>query len=278
MKAFTLEGIAQDDGAPTAMQAIRGLLSIIDRLRGEGGCPWDRKQTLKSLKPYLLEECYELLEAIDNADPAAHMDELGDVLLQVLLQARIRAEADTFDIGAVAAHLSAKLIRRHPHVFGDATADTPEAVVQRWAEIKQQEREGLNIPAPATLDGLPRQLPSLHRAQRIQERAARVGFDWDRIDDVLGKVDEELEEVRGALRSGGMEAVEEELGDLLFAAVNLCRCKGIDAEDALRLATTKFTERFHAVERRILASGRRMEDCTLAEMDREWDRVKQEGH
>jgi MazG family protein len=258
-------------------EAMNRLLAVIARLRGEGGCPWDRKQTLDSLKPYLVEECYELLEAIDGGDPAAHRDELGDVLLQVLLQSRIRAEEGEFDFEAVAAHLTEKLIRRHPHVFGDSVADTPEEVVLRWAEIKRQERGGVDAPPQATLDGIPRQLPALHRAQRIQERAARVGFDWSRIDDVLDKVEEELGEVREALASGSAEAVEDELGDLLFATVNLCRFRGIHAEEALRWAIGKFTGRFHEVERRILGSGRRLEDCTLDEMDREWDLVKAEG-
>lgn len=258
------------------VDAMTELLAVIARLRGEDGCPWDRKQTLESLKPYLIEECYELLEAIDQGNPAAHCDELGDVLLQVVLQAQIRSEEGAFNFEAVAAHLTKKMIRRHPHVFGDATADTPDEVLRHWAEIKRQERGGLDAAPAATLDGIPQQLPALHRAQRIQERAARVGFDWSRIDDVLNKVEEELSEVCEALASGSAEAVEEELGDLLFATVNLCRFRKINAEEALRSATRKFAGRFYDVERRILASGRRMEDCTLEEMDREWDLVKAE--
>jgi len=270
------EGVVVETGGKTDGKSVRGLLAVIARLRGDNGCPWDRKQTLESLKPYLIEECYELLEAIDGGDPDAHRDELGDVLLQVVLQAQIRDEEGIFDFEDVAAHLSEKLIRRHPHVFGDASADTPEEVVRRWAEIKRKERGIKGAPPSATLDGIPRQLPALHRAQRIQERAARTGFDWSRIDDVLDKVEEELGEVREALASGSPAAVEEELGDLLFATVNLCRFRGIHAEEALRGAIGKFTVRFHEVERRILASGRQLEQCTLEEMDREWDAVKLE--
>lgn len=256
--------------------AIQRVVDVVAHLRGQDGCPWDRKQTLDSLKPFLMEECCELLEAIEQGDVAAHRDELGDVLLQVLLQARIREEQGDFDFEAVAAHLADKLIRRHPHVFGDAKADTPEEVVQHWARVKQEERGGAEAPPRATLDGIPLQLPALHRAQRIQDRAGRKGFDWDRIDDVIDKVEEELEEVREALKADDADAVEAELGDLLFSTVNLCRFRGVHAEGALRRAITKFTGRFHAVERRLLAAGRRLEDCTLAEMDREWDRVKEE--
>jgi len=255
--------------------AITRVMDVVARLRGENGCPWDRKQTLDSLKPYLMEECCELIEAIEQGDPAAHCDELGDVLLQVLLQSQIRAESGAFDFEAVADHLADKLIRRHPHVFGDARADTPDEVVRHWARIKQEERGGADAPPRATLDGIPLQLPALHRAQRIQERAGCKGFDWSRIDDVIDKVEEELEEVREALAGGDPEAVEEELGDLLFATVNLCRFRGVHAEEALRRAITKFTDRFHEVERRLLAAGRRLEDCSLDEMDREWNRVKE---
>lgn len=253
---------------------IARLLAVVSRLRGEGGCPWDREQTLNSLKPYLMEECCELLEAIDQEDAAAHRDELGDVLLQVVLQAQIRAEQGDFDFAAVADHLTRKLIRRHPHVFGDVVAETPEAVVRNWAAIKQQERQG-NTPVQ-TLDGIPVTLPALHRAQRIQERAARKGFDWSAIEDVLKKVEEELGEVQDALASGRPEAIEEELGDLLFATVNLCRFRAVHAEQALQQATRKFANRFHRVEERLLAAGRRMEECSLEEMDQEWELVKTE--
>ncbi len=256
------------------VNGITRVMDVVARLRGEDGCPWDRQQTLDSLKPCLMEECCELLEAIEQGDVAAHRDELGDVLLQVVMQARIREEQGDFDFEAVAGHLADKLIRRHPHVFGDAKADTTAEVMQHWARIKQEERGGADAPPRATLDGIPLQLPALHRAQRIQERAGKKGFDWDRIDDVIDKVEEELEEVREALKADDADAVEGELGDLLFATVNLCRFRGVHAEGALRRAIAKFTSRFHAVERRLLAAGRRLEDCTLAEMDREWDRVK----
>lgn len=263
------------DDAQEQDNAIARVVGVVARLRGEDGCPWDRKQTLDSLKPFLMEECCELLEAIEQGDAAAHRDELGDVLLQVLLQARIREEQGDFDFAAVADHLADKLIRRHPHVFGNARAETPEEVMLHWARIKQQERGGPDAAPQATLDGVPVQLPALHRAQRIQDRAGRKGFDWDHLDDVIEKVEEELDEVREAIEAGDPDAVEDELGDLLFATVNLCRFRGVHAEDALRRSIAKFTTRFHAVERRLLAAGRRLEDCGLAEMDREWNRVKE---
>jgi tetrapyrrole methylase family protein/MazG family protein len=255
-------------------RAILRVLDVVATLRGKEGCPWDRKQTLESLRPYLLEECAELLDAIENGDVAAHRDELGDVLLQVLLQSRIREEKEDFDFEDVAEHLAQKLIRRHPHVFGDAEANTPDEVVKHWERIKQQERGKQST--RLTLDGIPLQLPALHRAQRMQDRAGRKGFDWDCVDDVVAKVQEELNEVCEAMAMGDADAVEAELGDLLFAAVNLCRFHTVDAEGALRRATNKFATRFHAVERRLRESGRRFEDCSLSEMDQEWERVKAE--
>ena len=256
-------------------RGVLRLLSVVSRLRSEdGGCPWDRKQTLQSLKPYLVEECYELIDAIDGGDVDEHMDELGDVLLQVALQSQIRCEEGAFSFDDVAGRLAEKLIRRHPHVFGDVKADTPEDVVRNWDAIKVKERAA---DAPKSIvDGIPRHLPSLQRAQRVQSRAARVGFDWDDVEDVINKVEEELEESRDALASGDQVHLKEELGDLLFATVNLSRFQGIDAEDALAAAVQKFTTRFKSVEQRIENSGRVMQECTLEELDAAWNQVKQE--
>jgi len=256
--------------------AIVRAMDVVAKLRGDEGCPWDRKQTLASLKPYLVEECSELLDAIENGDVESHRDELGDVLLQVLLQSRIREEQGEFDFDAVASHLAAKLIRRHSHVFGDARAETADDVVKHWDRAKQQERASAGEAPRLTLDGMPLQLPALHRAQCIQQRAGRKGFDGDRIDDVVGKVEEELAEVCEAMAANDPDAVEVELGDLLFATVNLCRFRGVHAEGALRRAIRKFTMRFHAVDTRLLAAGKTLEACSLSEMDQEWNRVKSE--
>ncbi len=253
--------------------AVARLLAVIARLRGEDGCPWDRAQTLDSLKPFLVEECYELIDAMERGDHDAHRDELGDVLLQVLLQSQIRAEEGAFDFEAVAKHLTEKLTRRHPHVFGDAEAATPEAVAKRWDQIKRAERD-TEAPRAPMLDAVPRYLPALHRAQRVQDQAARTGFDWRQAADVLEKVDEELMEVREAMKTGMPDRVEDELGDLLFATVNLCRHEGVHAEEALGRAIRKFNGRFHEMERRILASGRMLETCSPEQLDTVWNQVK----
>ena len=257
---------------PVASAAMSDVLGVIAALRGEGGCPWDRKQTLESLKPFLVEECCELLDALDHDSVAGHRDELGDVLLQILLQARIREEEGGFSFEDVAAHLRDKLIRRHPHVFGTAEAETPEDVVRNWNQIKQEERA--DAPARRTLEGLPSELPALLRAQRIQTRAARHGFDWDETAPVLDKIAEEVEEVREAIESGHVGNMEEELGDLLFAVVNLCRFQQVDAEGALRRACAKFARRFHAVEDRLAPARINMSDCDLHRLDQEWEAVK----
>lgn len=251
---------------------IERLLNVVEKLRGKNGCPWDRKQTLDSLRQYLVEECYELVDAIDDGNVDQHLDELGDVLLQVVLQSEIRKEEKAFIFDDVANHLCEKLIRRHPHVFGDVIANTPEEVVRNWAVIKAKEKNGKEN--KSILEGIPRQLPSLQRACKVQERASRVGFDWDNVDDVIDKVEEELAEVRGALQSGDADHFKEELGDLLFATVNLSRFKKVDPNSALDAATKKFAARFKEVEKRIKDSGRSMGDCSLEELDVEWDAVK----
>ena len=266
------KGLTGEDAI--ACPAMEELLGVIARLRGEGGCPWDRKQTLESLRPFLVEESCELLDAIESCDPVAHRDEMGDVLLQVLLQARIREEEGQFDFDGVAGHLRDKLVRRHPHVFGDAEAVTPEDVVRNWNAIKVQERgEGART---KRLDDLPGVLPALMRAQRVQERAARQGFDWSCVEQVLDKVEEEIGEVREALSDGDGARIEDELGDLLFALVNVCRVRKLDAESVLRKATSKFVRRFHEMEALLQADSRTIPGCEPGDLDRVWEAVKRE--
>lgn len=248
---------------------MRRLLKVVARLRGPKGCPWDRKQTLRSLRPGLLEETYELLEALDRRDPRRHAEELGDLLLQIVLHAQIRAEQGRFTFDQVARRVAEKLVRRHPHVFGRARVKGVRGVLQQWERLKAGEGRGRT----SVLDGLPPTLPALLRAQRVQIRAGRVGFDWKCLREVEAKVQEELAEWRRARRRRPSRAAEE-LGDLLFAVVNLCRWSGVSAEDALRQATAKFERRFREVERRLQAAGRSPATCTARELDALWTSVK----
>jgi tetrapyrrole methylase family protein / MazG family protein len=256
---------------PADPDALRRLLEIVAKLRGEGGCPWDREQTVESLKPYLIEEAYEVIDAIESGDPARHREELGDLLLQIALHAQLRKERGEFAFDDVARAISEKLVRRHPHVFGDVKVSGSGEVLKNWEAIKAGEKEG---GLRSALEGVPRHLPALQRAQRIQGRAARVGFDWPDAQGVLEKIQEELGETREALASGDERKIRDEMGDLLFALVNFCRFQRINAEEALEGAIRKFTARFQAVERKFEKDGRRLTDCTLAELDAEWEAVK----
>ena len=249
------------------------LLEIMRRLRAEGGCPWDREQTLQSLKQYLVEECYEVLDAIDSGDPRKHEEELGDLLLQVVFQAQIRAEAGAFTFHDVANRIAEKLIRRHPHVFGDVQVTGTGEVLANWDAIKAQEHAA---PRSSVVGGVPRHLPALMKAHQVQSRAARVGFDWSQVHDVVAKIDEELAEVKEALATGDQAHVAEEIGDLLFAVVNLSRFRKLHAEELLADTVDKFARRFQEVERRAQAAGRNLTDCTLTEMDAFWDAAKME--
>lgn len=264
-------GSAGRSGRTGGVTPIKRLLGIIARLRGEGGCPWDREQTLETLKQYLIEETYEVIDAIDSGDPAKHREELGDVLLQVVLHAQIRNERAEFDFDDIVNTLSDKIIRRHPHVFGDVKVKNSGQVLKNWEVIKAEERRGEK---KSLFDGVPRHLPALQKAQRIQSRASRVGFDWVKINDVMAKIDEELRETRQAIRTGDQARIKDEIGDLLFAVVNLSRFRKIGAEEALEGTIKKFTGRFHEVEKLVHASGRTMSGCTLAELDAYWNSVK----
>jgi MazG family protein len=262
------------------------LIDIMRVLRAPDGCPWDREQTHASLRPFILEETYEVLEAIDSGDPGELREELGDFLFEAVFLARLSEEAGDFSIGDAIDAVCAKLIRRHPHVFDrpagdDGTRPTSAEVVEKWETIKAREREATGRPASAppktTLSGIPKTLPALLRAFEVSARAAAVGFDWARPDDVVAKIEEEVREVRIEVESGALgsaERAEEEVGDLLFAIANLSRKLGIEPESALRRANDKFTTRFETLERALVSAGRTLDDVSLEEMEREWDRVK----
>ncbi len=244
------------------------LVQIMARLRAEDGCPWDREQTHDSLRQYLLEETYEVLEAIEEGNPNELCIELGDLLLQVVFHAQISSEEGTFDIGDVVDSITEKLIRRHPHVFGDVQIRTAEEQTQHWERLKQSEGK------ESAVQGVPRELPALQRAHRVQQKAAAVGFDWEAIEPVWEKVLEEFGELQAEWQAQDRGRIEEEFGDLLFALVNLGRFLSVNAEDALRATTDKFLRRFQEVEARIKAQGRRLQDCSLDELDAVWEDIK----
>ncbi len=245
-----------------------GVLQLLERLRGPDGCPWDRKQTHQSMTEMLLEECYELIEAIEKNDIDEMIGELGDVLFHVAFQARIAEEAREFTHGQVFEALISKLVRRHPHVFGDVQADGAEQVIANWDAIKVDEKAGSN---DSILDGLPRNMPSLAYAQSVQGRAARAGFDWDDISGALAKVVEELGEI-GEAQSDGEK--EHELGDLLFSIVNASRWMGIDAEASLRHANGRFYSRFTTMERFSRERGLSFAELPLDEKEALWEEAK----
>jgi nucleoside triphosphate diphosphatase len=271
------------------------LVELMAALRAPDGCPWDRKQTHESLKPYLLEETYEVLEILDRQDRTKLPEELGDVLLQVLFHSQIASEAGSFTIEDVLEQLADKLIRRHPHVFNNGSSDAiptnADQVVMRWEDIKRTERQNSGRP-DSVLDGVPQTLPALLRAYQIQARAARVGFDWTHdtkgFDQVLRKIEEEIQELRAAIRfpasnqagpddmasTKRQAQIVAEFGDVVFSLVNLARFIKVNPEDALRQAVNRFIERFQFIEARATESGRAVGDLSFAEMDRLWEEAK----
>ena len=270
--------------AETAGTSFDRLVEIMRTLRAPGGCPWDREQTLASLRPFVLEETYEVLEAIDAGDAAGLCEELGDFLFEAVFLAQITDERGEFSIADAIDGVCDKLVRRHPHVFERATTaglDTSEQVLEQWEVLKAKERAAAGREhkkkVKTTLSGVPKTLPSLLRAYEISERAARVGFDWAKTDDVLDKIEEEVREVHAEIESGATADIaraEEEMGDLLFAIANLSRKLGIEPEAALRRANEKFTTRFDAVERAFVERGQPLSGASLEEMEAEWERVK----
>ncbi|MGI8956400.1 MAG: nucleoside triphosphate pyrophosphohydrolase [Chthoniobacterales bacterium] len=256
-----------------AQSNFRRLCEIVAQLRAPGGCPWDREQTHDSLVPGLLEEAYEVADAIRSKDDANLREELGDLLLQVVMHSEIAAETRRFNIDDVAWEIGEKLIRRHPHVFGESEARDTGAVLKQWDAIKRAEKKSEEA---GYFAGLTRALPALMLAQKAQTKAARVHFDWSNLKDVIAKVDEELGEVKEAIASGDEKAIADELGDLLFAVVNLVRKRQLDAETVLAAATEKFIARFHALESELEKQGRHLGEVDLAAMDEIWNRLKAE--
>jgi len=246
------------------------------QLRAPNGCPWDREQTFDSIKPYTLEETYEVLDAIDRRDFPGLCEELGDFLLQAVFHAQMASEQGLFTIADSLDAINEKLVRRHPHIFGDSIAETAADVKHRWDEIKKQEKASKGIEEHSILDGVLRSTPALIEAQEISKRAAKVGFDWPDTTQVAGKIREELDELTEAHQSGGAAHIEEEFGDLLFSAVNLARFLHIDAEQALRKANAKFRRRFAHVERALAAEGKQLQNSTLDEMEAKWIEAKQQ--
>jgi MazG family protein len=255
-------------------RTVRRLVDIMARLRGPGGCPWDREQSHSTLRPYLIEEAYEVLEAIDAGDPHALREELGDLLLQVVFHAQIASERGEFGLAEVCAAVADKLERRHPHVFAEVTVRDSAEVLRNWARIKTSERERDGRES-GVLAGVPSSLPALLYAHRIGEKAARVGFDWSTTADVLAKVREELGELEHAVAAGDAVAAGEELGDVLFALASVGRHLGRDAEQALRGALSRFVSRFRAMEHANAASGVPLHDRSPEELERLWNAAKQ---
>jgi len=242
----------------------------MERLRGEKGCPWDKEQTRESLKPYIVEEVYELLDAIEENDPEKIKEELGDLLFQIVFQSQIARENKEFDMSDIIDMIAKKMVSRHPHVFGNTTCSTSDEVVAQW-EV-QKKREGKL--RESILEGVPETLPSLLRAHRLQKRAAGVGFDWERADDVFKKLDEELKEFKEALGTKNKDMIEDELGDIFFMLVNISRFIGVNPEDAHRKTISKFIHRFRYIEMKAAEQSRTLSDMTLDEMDKLWDEAK----
>jgi tetrapyrrole methylase family protein/MazG family protein len=255
-------------GEGTSFEAFQ---EIVAHLRAPDGCPWDREQTHESLRTHLLEESYEALEAIDAGDVEGMQEEFGDLLLQIVLHAQIASEEGEFTINNLIKSIHDKIVRRHPHVFGDMALDGVKGVLQNWEKLKEAERKDNGKKERGLLDGVPKSLPALTQAQEYQDRAARVGFDWPMVDGVLEKIVEEVQEIKAATND---QELAEEIGDLFFVLVNLARWKKMDAESTLRETNMKFKKRFAFVEQSAKGQGRELSSMTLEEMDALWDDAK----
>ena len=252
------------------MMKFDELVDIVSKLRGPGGCPWDREQTRESLKPFLVEEFYELIDAIDENDNAGIKEEMGDLLFQIVLQSQLFSEEGKFNVNEVVDGIARKMVKRHPHVFGDKVLETLDEVEVWWEEHKRKEGKGYD----SAIGGVPRSLPALLRAQKIQLKATKVGFDWERIDDAFCKIEEEIKEFREAVERNDRDEIEDELGDLFFVLVRIANFVEVNPEDALRRTIRKFISRFSYVENEASKQGRELSEMTLAEMDALWNEAK----
>ena len=251
---------------------FKKLTEIVDILMGKNGCPWDKVQTRESLKPYLVEETYETLEALDGNNPEEIKEELGDLLYQILFHAKISENKNEFNIADVIESISNKMVHRHPHVFKEKNLETPDQVVTQWEEIKTKEKS--KIGRKSVLDGIPSYLPSLQRSQKLQKKAAKQGFDWDEINSVLDKLDEEVAEFKNAVQSGKKKDMKEELGDILFVLVYIAKFNKIDAEEALRSTNNKFIKRFQHIEAEVAKRGKTLKETPLEELEQYWQDAK----
>ena len=253
------------------------LVKVMKKLRSPEGCPWDRAQTHKSLMPFIMDECGELLDAIEAEDDANFREELGDVLMHIVLHSVMAEERGAFTFDEVVEGITAKMISRHPHVFGQEQVDSASEVVDLWEKVKAKEKNHAQKPGGSKLDGVANHCPALLQAEKIQKKAAKTGFDWTEQHQILDKIGEEYQELREAMESGSEERIDEELGDLLFAAANLSRFRKRDsAELLLARATTKFRRRFRQMEMTLAAAGKKIEECTPAEMNALWEQAKSE--
>lgn len=251
---------------------VNDLIDIVEILRSPGGCPWDIEQDHKSIRRDFLEETYEVIEAINKEDRDGLLEELGDVLLQVVFHTQIEREKNSFDLNDVADGVCKKMIERHPHVFGNVNAETSEQVLENWDVIKKRTKSQKS--QTESMLSIPREFPALMRADKVQKKAAKVGFDWDSVEGAFEKVSEELEELKEAVTMGVVENANEELGDLLFSVVNVSRFIGVDSEEALTFATDKFIDRFSKVEKMAEEKGINMKETELSELDKLWDEAK----
>lgn len=258
----------------TAGEAFTALVEVMHRLRAPGGCPWDGEQTHDSLKPYLIEEAYEVIEALDAKDDEELCGELGDLLLQVVFHAEIAQETNRFSISDVARAITEKMIRRHPHVFSDTKVSSSAEVLDNWSKIKAEERKSKNAEDRSALAGVPRGMPALLRAQRLGEKAGSVGFDWSNAEGVVAKMREELMELEEAVRNGNLDAAATELGDLLFAGTSLARHLGNSAEDALTGAIERFVRRFRFLEEELWRQEREMREVSADDLEALWQVAK----
>lgn len=252
-------------------KSFSDLVDLMKTLRAPGGCPWDRQQTYQDLKPYVIEEAYEVVEAIDRDDRDSLKEEIGDLLMEAVFLAEIARQEGAFGIEDSITAVHDKLVRRHPHVFADVKADSAEAVVTNWERLKSAERKKED---KSVLSGVPRALPALLKATRLTEKAARVGFDWRSTEDIFEKLSEETEELKEAIRNADQKEIEHELGDLLFTIANVARRLKVNAEEALQSSNRKFARRFEAVERELRSQDRSFDDATLEEMDAIWEKAK----